>query len=263
MPDARYEDLRGTELVTKDMTGARISDVYLNDARIERCDCRGMEIRGSLLADVRISGEIENVVVNGVDVVPYVEAELDRRYPDRPKMRPTDPAGFREAWDILERLWAGTVARARGLPEDLLHEQVDDEWSFVQTLRHLVFATDCWIGRVLEGDPAPWHPLGLPFDDMEPDPAVPWDREVRPSLDEVMELRADRRAKVRRVLDGLTDEQLASSTDPVEGPGWPRPDRYPVRQVLSIILNEEWEHRLFAERDLAVLEERRAGGAEV
>lgn len=261
MADARYEDLRGTELVTKDMTGARIVDTYLNGARIERCDCREMEIRGSILEDVRITGELRNVLVNGVDVVPYVEAELDRRHPERPKMRPTDPDGFREAWDILERLWAETVARARALPEELLHEQVDDEWSFVQTLRHLVFATDCWIGRVLQGDPAPWHPLGLPFDDMPPDPAVPWDRDVRPPLAEVLELRADRRARVRRVLDGLTDEGLAATTEPVEGPGWPPPDRYPVQRVLSIVVNEEWEHRLFAERDLAILEGRRATGA--
>src|ERR671910_168042 len=46
-----------------------------------------------------------------VDVVPLVEAELDRRYPDRVKMRPTEADGFREAWDILDRLWQRTVGR--------------------------------------------------------------------------------------------------------------------------------------------------------
>jgi len=57
-------------------------------------------------------------------------------------MRPADPVGFGEAWDILERLWDRTVERARRLPADLLHESVDGEWSFTETLRHLVFATD-------------------------------------------------------------------------------------------------------------------------
>jgi Pentapeptide repeats (8 copies) len=38
------------------------------------------------------------------------------------------------------------------------------------------------------------------------------------------------------------------------GPGWPPPRSYPVRECLLIILNEEWEHRLYAERDLGVLE---------
>jgi hypothetical protein len=56
------------------------------------------------------------------------------------------------------------------------------------------------------------------------------------------------------VIDGLTDESLAAGTEPVEGAGWPPPRSYPVRECLLIVLNEEWEHRLYAERDLAVLE---------
>jgi hypothetical protein len=34
---------------------------------------------------------------------------------------------------MIEDLWNGTVARARALPEPILHEQVDRKWSFVQT----------------------------------------------------------------------------------------------------------------------------------
>ncbi len=171
-------------------------------------------------------------------------------------MRPTDAAGFLVAWDLLEELWAGTVERARRLDPERLHESVDGEWSFIQTLRHLVYATDVWILRVLLGDPRPWHPLSLPFDEMTPHPEVPWDRDARPSLDEVLALRADRQAAMRGVVSDLTDEQLASSTTPVEGPGWPAARAYPVHEVLSTILNEEWEHRRYAERDLAVLEAR-------
>ncbi|MFE9954393.1 hypothetical protein [Micromonospora sp. NPDC005299] len=40
-------------------------------------------------------------------------------------MRPTDPSGFREAWDTLERLWGGTVERAGRLRPELLHGSVD------------------------------------------------------------------------------------------------------------------------------------------
>jgi hypothetical protein len=36
---------------------------------------------------------------------------------------------------------------------------------------------------------------------------------------------------------------------PVEGPGWPEPRSYPVRECLLVILNEEREHRFNAERD--------------
>jgi DinB superfamily len=214
-------------------------------------------LRGVELVNVEVTGLVANLTVNGVDVMPLVAAELDRRYPERVKMRPTDPAGFREAWDILERLWDGTVERARRLPPELLHESVDGEWSFVETLRHLVFATDAWVRRAILGDPAPWDPLDLPWDEMPDMPGVvPRDRNVRPSLDDVLALRRDRMATVRQVVDGLTDEALARDTEPVDAPGWPPPRRRPVRECLATVLDEEWQHRLYAERDLTVLEAR-------
>jgi hypothetical protein len=158
-----------TDFTRKNLTGSRFEDVYLTDARFRSVDLTnarfhlvdltGAMIRGAALVDVEISGETQNLRVNGVDVVPLVEAELNRRYPDRVKMRPTDADGFRAAWDILERLWQRTVERARGMDPELLHERVDEEWSFIETLRHLVFATDAWVKRAILGEPAP---LGSP-----------------------------------------------------------------------------------------------------
>jgi len=256
MPDFIGTDLRGSVFERADLSGAQLRAVDLTDAQFRGADLSGASMRGVELVNVDIYGEIANVTVNGVDIWPLVDAELNRRYPDRAKMRPADPAGFAEAWDILERLWGQTVERARRLPPEMLHESVDGEWSFIETLRHLAFATDCWIRRAIQGDPAPWDPLGLPWDEMPDTPGVPRDRDARPSLDEVLELRRDRMSSVRGVIDGLTDEFLASDTEPVEGPGWPPARSFPVREVLLVILNEEWEHRLYAERDLAVLEAR-------
>jgi hypothetical protein len=237
-----------------DLRQAMFWGVDLREAQFRSVDLRGVVMRGVELVDVSIDGEIHNVTINGVDVVPLVNAELDRRYPDRVKMRPTDAAGFREAWDLLERLWDETVARARTFPPELLHQQVDGEWSFIETLRHLVFATDSWVRRAILGDPRPYHPLGLPWDEIPDDiPNVPRDRDARPSLDEVLALRADRMATVREVLDDLTDERLDEMTEPVSEPGWPDSIAFPVRECLLCILNEEWEHRRYAERDLAKL----------
>lgn len=255
----RERDLRDAEFDSVDLTGATFRRTYLNGVTFQNIDMNGTRILDADMMDVEIVAEIRNLTINGVNVTDYVEGELDRQQPGREKMRPTDPAGFREAWDLLEQLWAGTVERARSLEArrpGALHESVDGEWSFVQTLRHLVFATDVWIRRALLGDPCPWHPLSLPFDQMTPHPDVPWDRDARPPLEEVLALRADRQATVRHVLDELTDEQLAGHTTPVEGPSWPPADAYPVSEVLRTILNEEWEHRRYAERDLAVLEPR-------
>ena len=142
------------------------------------------------------------------------------------------------------------------MPPELLHERVDPEWSFIETLRHLLFATDAWVNRAILGQPSPWHPLDLPHDEMPAEPSIPRDRDARPPLDEVLALRADRMATVRQVLAGLTDEKLAGMTEPVTEPGYPEPESFPVRRCLQAILSEEWEHRLYAERDFDMLQSR-------
>jgi hypothetical protein len=198
--------------------------VDLTGARFRGVDLSGAVLRGVELAGAEIHGEIENLRINGVGIGPLVDAELNRRYPDRAKMRPADPAGFGEAWDILERLWGQIVAQARRLHPALLHESVDGEWSFIETLRHLVFATDAWIRRAILGDPSPWDPLDLPWDEMPDTPGVPRDRDARPSLDAVLELRRDRMSTVRQVIEGLTGASLDDHTEPVQGYGWPQED---------------------------------------
>jgi hypothetical protein len=258
MTDFTNADLRGTRFERTDFSGARFLAASMSDTEFRAVDFHNVVMRGIEMWNVSLYGEFENVTINGVEIWPLVNAELDKRYPDRAKMRPTDPAGFREAWDTVERLWDGTVQRARQLPPELLHESVDGEWSFIQTLRHLVFATDSWIRRAMLGDPSPWDPLGLPWGEMEDTPEVPNDREARPPLDQVLALRRDRMSTVREVVDGLTDESLAGETKPVEGPGWPPARSFPVRECLLVILNEEWEHRLYAERDLDALQARRS-----
>ncbi|MEV4179163.1 DinB family protein [Nonomuraea sp. NPDC049709] len=263
MTEFHEQDLSGADFERVSLRAATFSRVSLNDARMQAIDFTGAHIRGALfnrsrlrgveLVDVEISGELGNVVVNGVDIAPLVDAELNRRMPERAKMRPGDADGFREAWAILERRWADTVARARTFPEEALHRSVEEEWSFIQTLRHLNFASAAWVGRMVLGDASPWHPLDLPWDEAPGWDGIPWDRAARPSLDEVLAVRGERQAMVRGVMESLTDDQLASEVSRPE-PGWPQEENFPVRNCLSIVLNEEWEHRLYAERDLTALE---------
>jgi len=272
MADFHQQDLADSRFEQVYLQRARFKKVHLNDAQFEDVDLTGAQfrdvffkdvvMRSTGLVNVRIDGDLlENVVINGIDVAPLVQAELERLDPDRAKMRPTDPAGFREAWVTLERLWAGTVDRARQLPDPALHESVDGEWSFIETLRHLAFATECWLLRAILGEPQPWAPLSLPWDQMPDTEGVPRDRSARPSLDEALALRLDRQAAVRHYLETLDDETLAADTVAVEATGWPEPRSYPVRDCLLTLLNEEWWHRQFALRDLAVLEERQVRAA--
>jgi hypothetical protein len=252
MTEFRDQDLAGARFENVNLRGATFTRVRLSDVQLKSVDLTGARLVNVDLIDVEISGDLHNLVVNGVDIAPLVEAELDRRLPDRVKMRPDDADGFREGWALLEKLWAETVAHARTFAEADLHRSVNNEWSFIQTLRHLNFASAAWVGRMVLGTASPWHPLDLPWDEAPGWDDIPWDREVRPSLDEVLAVRAERQAMVRGVVGSLTDEQLASDVTRTE-PGWPRLENFALKQCLRIVLNEEWEHRLYAERDLAQL----------
>jgi hypothetical protein len=91
--DFTGENLAGARFEDVYLTDARFRDVDLTGARFHGVDLTGVMIRGAALVNVDISGEIRDLRVNGVDVVPLVEAELNRRYPDRVKMRRPMPMG--------------------------------------------------------------------------------------------------------------------------------------------------------------------------
>lgn len=266
-----FTDLRGRSLERLDLTGADIRRVRLGDARLRRVVMTDGVLRGGHvsrsrllgveLIDVEITGEVENVTINGVEVGAYVNAQLDLRDPERAMLRATTPEELRQAWAMLERRWADTVARAQTLDPALLHVNVDEEWSFIQTLRHLVFATDAWLHRAILGDPAPWHDLGLPWDEAPGWEGVPWDRDAQPDLEDVLALRREQTTAVRDYLATLTPEQLTATVTPPDTPGFPPPEPFPVAECLKVILIEEWEHRSYAERDLdRVLAQSAAGG---
>ena len=262
MTDFTEQDLGGSSFHRVNLVGATFREAHMTDLDVREVNLSGTRVRAAYLDGVRMTGvevpdleiygELGRLVVNGVDVVPLVEAELDRRHPDRVLMRPTDVAGFARAFDALDRLWATTVEKARALPPAALHEQVDEEWSFTETLRHLGFAHACWVGGVVLADPSPWHPLDLPWDEAPTVEGVPWDRDVRPSLDEVLAVRAQRRATVQSVLDDLTDDGLSREVSSATA-FMSDAEHLDVAQCLRVVLTEEWEHRLYAERDLATL----------
>jgi hypothetical protein len=177
-------------------------------------------------------------------------------------MAPQLPArtveGAQAAWEVVTAAWDATMERVASLPEPMLHERVDGEWSFVETLRHLVFATDAWVRRAILAEPQPYHPLGLPPD---PDPGErpvdvrPWgiDVEANPSFAEVLAARLDRTATVQRVIDELTPAEYSRICAQHPAPGFPPVTRFPVSLGLDVVLGEEWAHHGFAVRDLDTL----------
>src|SRR5688500_12183665 len=143
---------------------ARFVDEDLTDVEFRECDLTRARLVGVVMQDAVIDGLVTNLVVNGVEVTSYVEAELDRRHPVRPLMRSADPADLREAARLLRAGGAATVARLRGPARGLEHERVGGEWSAVETLRHLVFVHDSWFRRCCQGSPQPFTAIGLASD---------------------------------------------------------------------------------------------------
>ena len=235
----------------------RFVEEDLSGAEFRECELDGARFVGVVMQDVEIDGLVARLVVNGVDVSGYVEAELDRRHPVRLLIRSEEPADLREAWRQLAADWAATIARMRQTP-GVEHDSVNDEWSAVQTLRHLVFVHDSWFRRCCLGSTALFTPIGL-------GPAVePYrqahglDLSLGPTLDEVVTVRRAQTVELESWLAFVTPEQLAAVAPVPDDDVWPPYARgRTVRQCLRTVLNEEWEHHRFTTRDLDLITERR------
>jgi hypothetical protein len=236
--------------------GARFDVADLRGARFTDCDLTGVTIRDCWLVNVNISGYLSNVTVNGIDVTDFVNAELDRRHPERVQFREGQTADdVRAIWDTIERLWAQATERASRLPAAALDQQVNEEWSFAQTLRHLVFITDAWASRTVLDEEMPYHPLGLPqsWYPAADAAALGIDLTAQPGYDEILAARTDRMAVVRRIVARLTDDSMGRLCRRSPAPGYPDEERT-VIDCIAVVMDEEIEHYRFAVRDLAVLE---------
>ena len=237
----RSDDLRGAQFVGVDLAGARFVKADLSGVVMRGVHMQRAEIDSPWLFDADNA-----LLVNGVDVLPLVEAELNRRFPGRAERRAADPEGLRAAWARLEDTWAATLARVAAMPAGTVDVSVGGEWSFAQTLRHLVFATDMWLGRAILRIEQPFHPIG------QMDAGTENDGMERPVFTavaqyaEVLEVRAGRVAMVRDFLATVTPDELAAQRGNPHAPDHPET----VLSCLHVILDEEWEHHRYAVRDL-------------
>jgi hypothetical protein len=253
MVEHSEEDLSGSSFEDLLMLNSRFHMVDFTGSAFDHVRLKDMRIRGELV-NVEIEADVDNLRINGVDVGTIIEAELNRRYPERGVIfGARTPDEIRVAWATVQTLWEPTVERMRSLPAATLNERVNGEWSSIQTLRHLVFATDAWILRTLLGRSSPFHPLGLPYEQMPDTPGVPRDHDAQPSLEAILEVRADRMRVMTDVVTELTEVRLEAMTEPVAEPGYPESEAFPVRRCISCILCEEWEHHQFLTRDLDIL----------
>ena len=234
----RSDDLGGSTFVDADLRGARFVETDLSGVVM-----RGVQVDNAD-SDAPWLPHGGTFLVNGVDVIPFVEAELNRRFPGRADQRAKDPEGLRAAWAALERTWAATLDRVAAMPEGTVDISIDGEWSLAQTLRHLVLATDTWLRKAVLEIEQPYHPIGLR------DGAPKDHTSVTPSYADVLEVRAGRVAMVREFLATVTADELATTRRNPHEPSHPQT----TLSCLHVILEEEWEHNRYAVRDLDAIE---------
>jgi len=135
---------------------ARFDDVNLGEAVIRNANLGKLSIEDS---------NIGWMTIFGYSVDEFIEAELDRRDPERARLRMTDlydPECVRQVFYHLDEVRSGYKAFLRSLDRIVLEAQPEPgEWSALECLRHMLFAEDLYLNRWLLRNERPWLPEGL------------------------------------------------------------------------------------------------------
>lgn len=231
---------RDVEFVEADFSGAKFRGV----------DFTNVTITDAWIRHVHISGHIDQLSVNGVDVAEYVERTLNERHPERLLLAASDVAGLRSTWQGIEEFAQATLDIAMKLPPERFIESVDGEWTYRETLRHLIYATDRWITGPVLSEAAPFHRIGMPNPPVDAVPSGLFDLDMSPSVDEVVGARRSRMDRVSDLLDQIDQSELERVVESPNG------GATTVLNCLHVVFREEWWHNQYANRDLEVLASR-------
>ena len=240
-----------TDSSPQDFEGSTFFKTSFKGATMRACDLSGVTMRSVDVDGLDIDGHdllFGSLFVNGVDVVPLVDAELNRQFPGRELQKAQTPEGLRDGWVAVQVAWETTVTNT---PPELVDAHVEDEWSLAQTLRHLVLATDAWLRAGIMAMEQPFHEIGQIFTgaaEMGFDMSI--FRADVPAFEDILTVRAERQQLVTDFLATATPELLAEERNNPWGGG----DWHPtVGDCVRVILEEEWAHLRYIRRDLALL----------
>lgn len=151
-----HRDLSGAVFRDVNLHGAQFEDVNLGEATIRNANLEGLQI-----ADAYIGG----LTIFGIRVDDLVEAELDRRDPERVRLRMTNPHDAQEVRAVMARLdqvreCFREILRAADV-DSLVTRPSAGKWSALEHVRHLVFAEDLYLNRWILRNDRPWVRLGL------------------------------------------------------------------------------------------------------
>lgn len=233
------------EFEDRDLSESVFWGVDLRRSTFRDSDLSGATFFHTRWSDVTVDGEIDRLVVNGVDVTAFVNSN-DRWYPLRNELSPSTAEGVRRSWEVLAAEWSTVLGAVAGADEGVTSASVGGEWSLRDTLRHLLFAMDKWFSVPVLGA-STFHPLGLPNTGSQ---GLDWpgiDMSLQPGFDEVVRARSIQHERFARFIAEL---DLGSLPPTVEVP---ENGTVPTVMCFHVVLEEEFEHLRYALRDLAVL----------
>jgi hypothetical protein len=232
--------------------GQDVSNLNFAGARLRNVFMPNVKATGVFLVNGSLEGDFEGLKMNGVEVAPLIEAEIERQHPVLKQLRTLRSADeLRANLETAFGIWDALIDRASALPDVTRHARVDEEWSFVETLRHLIYATDAWFRHVVLDLPSPFHDIALSHTEARGhDPGI--DLDASPSFDEVVAVWRANQAEMRAFAAPLTDEDLSTLYEAKASPGHPRGPHL-LRNVFWVVNNELYWHATYATRDLDAL----------
>lgn len=230
------EEYREARFRSSRLDKAEFENVGLAGARFHNTDMSNITISDTTMRGATIEADIAGVTINGFRIDELIEAELERRHPERKLLKPMDPEGYEKAIELIAEMRDKTIAAAEALGNLTARRPDDGQWSVLENLRHLVFAEDMWVRRNAFGeDHSAYHPLGQPPSFAE-EPLKNRGVEFRSDaeLKEVITVLNERFEDVRKRFQSLTQEVLDSPANSrFEGT---------VAQALRVYLEHEWQH---------------------
>lgn len=196
----------------------------------------------TLWREVSIDGVIDRLIVNGVDVTDFVNAN-DRWYPLRNRLEPTTADDLRDAWAMLSGELVAFRERVAALDPAVTLQSVNGEWSLRDTLRHLVFAFDKWFTWPILGERA-FTSIGLPNTGSKDLEWPGLDPNADPDVESVRRVHLDHIERFTRYLEHIDLDALPEAVEVLEN------GTVPTLMCFHVVLEEHFEHLRYALRDL-------------
>ncbi|MCL4504848.1 MAG: DinB family protein [Chloroflexi bacterium] len=160
-----HADMGGAEFRDVNLGGAVFDNVNLAGASFNNINFAGAKIRDANLQNMAIEdANLTGFTVMGVNIEPLIEAELDRREPERARVRidifnPTEVKAL-ISWLDAVRAAFRAVLRASS-PSQLRRRPAENEWNALEVVRHMLFAEDVYINRFILNNARPLNKAGM------------------------------------------------------------------------------------------------------